>query len=639
MQKQARRENSLHQNQEAILDNYNKLASELQGFWVEDTWDMAECPIEQVELGHRKYRYIKFQCSSQYINTEIKYGFWKKFESRDWGIKGFGRYAGLLNNITFWLNSLKLNIYSLTEWSLDKWIMQLRSYLEEQEKIRYYTSTTISAKQRPTEYKKDDMHITIFRQVYQTLLDKYDEYNETDLLEKDIWTLRDLQLLGCSISNSCKRFDFTSIVQDWAKISTKKYIKYRLTNHNTGVVSAELNSIKKFFCFLAKKYPFATETEIIRNLILEFLNYLASLKLSVSSKRQQLGQVRQFLHVTAREGILSITKEQLVYDDDFPRKVKNLPRFIPEEVMKQLNQNINALPAYLMRMTLVFEETGRRMSEARQLLFDCLTHDSKGNPYLRHYQCKMKKEKLIPISQELVAVIREQQQSVVNEWGEKQKYLFLVPKPQGKGQVVSADHFTKTLNKMAYEKNICDSNGKLWHFQSHQFRHTVGTRMVNMGVPLVVIMRYLGHESPEMTMVYATLHDETLRKEVEKYHQLRVVDFRGETIELEQTLLSSNEDLEWFKKNVQARALEHGYCARPKVLGDCDIPGFDGCYNCPYWRTNKSFLPILRDTLERTNHVLGKAQNYGWQLQINKNMPIKDNLEKVIRSLEGKNNE
>jgi hypothetical protein len=142
-----------------------------------------------------------------------------------------------------------------------------------------------------------------------------------------------------------------------------------------------------------------------------------------------------------------------------------------------------------------------------------------------------------------------------------------------------------------------------------------------------------------MTMTYAHIHDETLRKEIEKYHESIVVNFQGETVELESTILSSNDDLEWFKKNVQARALEHGYCGRPKILGDCDIPGFDGCYSCSHWRTNKNFLPILRDTLERTEKVLEKARNYDWELQIMKNEPIKHNLEQVIKSLEAEHYE
>lgn len=65
-----------------------------------------------------------------------------------------------------------------------------------------------------------------------------------------------------------------------------------------------------------------------------------------------------------------------------------------------------------------------------------------------------------------------------------------------------------------------------------------------------------------MTQVYAHIHDETLRKEIEKYHDSRTVNFQGETVELEETVLSSNDDLEWFKKNVQARALEQRRSAK-----------------------------------------------------------------------------
>lgn len=148
--------------------------------------------------------------------------------------------------------------------------------------------------------------------------------------------------------------------------------------------------------------------------------------------------------------------------------------------------------------------------------------------------------------------------------------------------------------------------------------NTVGFRMINNGVPQHIVQRYLGHESPTMTQVYAHIHDQTLRKEVEKYYESRVVNFQGQAIEVSSTILDGNDELEWFKNNVQARALEHGYCARPKVLGDCDIPGFEGCYNCPHWRTNKNFLPILKSTLERTNNILKKAQDFGWNLQVKK---------------------
>lgn len=303
--------------------------------------------------------------------------------------------------------------------------------------------------------------------------------------------------------------------------------------------------------------------------------------------------------------------------------------------MQQLNQHLDVLPKPVIRMVLVLQETGLRVGELLRLPINCLKHNTGGHPFVQYMGWKMSKENTKPISPELAKVIQEQQQYIRQHLGEKFEYLFCAretgkyrdknpfhPRPK----IMGDSSFIKFLKDLAENFDIKDSSGKRWNFQSHQFRHTVGTRMVNLGVPLHIIQRYLGHTSPAMTMVYAHIHDETLRIEVEKYHESRVVNFQGETAELEETVLSSDDDLEWFKKNVQARALEHGYCARPKVLGDCDIPGFDGCYNCPHWRTNKNFLPILRETLERTLQVLDKAQKYGWQLQINKNKPIKINL-------------
>jgi len=244
----------------------------------------------------------------------------------------------------------------------------------------------------------------------------------------------------------------------------------------------------------------------------------------------------------------------------------------------------------------------------------------------------------------LALVIQEQQRYIKSNFGENYNYLFCARlgkkyfKPVPK--IMKTRSFVNFIQLLADELNICDISGKKWHFQSHQFRHTVGTRMINAGVPQHIIQRFLGHETPTMTSVYAHIHDSTLRKEIEKYHEFKVVNFQGQKVELEEeNILSSNDDLEWFKKNIQARALEHGYCARPKVLGDCDIPGFDGCYNCPHWRTNLNFLTILKDTLERTNKIIEKARNCGWELQVKKNEPIQQNLEKVIKSLESEANE
>lgn len=472
----------------------------------------------------------------------------------------------------------------------------------------------------------------------------YTNYKPSYLeLGDDVW---DASELGVKIAKHTResKLVFLYFKQDWLKKEAKKFIRYQATNKSFSHLQRYVQNLNHFSDFLSQAYPSVTSDDLTREIIVNYIDFLNQKKLANATKNKYLGTLKLFFETCNVNGWFH-TPPYLVRTEDYGKIPKRLPRYIPEEIMQQLNQHLEAVPEPIMRMIILIQETGLRVGELLELPIDCLKFDAKGNSYIQYMNWKMSKEDTKPISFELSKVIQEQQEYISQYLGLDFQYLFCArtgrnqrqnrfePKPE----VMTDQVFIKFLKQLAQEFDIKDKSGKRWNFQTHQFRHTVGTRMVNLGVPLHIIQRYLGHESPTMTMVYAHIHDETLRKEVEKYHESRVVNFQGETAELDKTILSSNDDLEWFKKSVQARALEHGYCARPKVLGDCDIPGFDGCYNCPHWRTNKNFLPILKDTLERTNNVLEKAQNCGWQLQVHKNTPIKDNLEKVIKTLEADN--
>lgn len=471
--------------------------------------------------------------------------------------------------------------------------------------------------------------------------------------EKDVWDVRNLGITKKNLDN-CYTLNFRDISLPWLLDATKKFIQYSLATLSFSTAENRLYYLRKFAVFLKENYPTLSPHQISRKVILEFINFLTGLNLKVSVRNSTIGTIKIFLELSNKNQWADVPKESIIYREDYCRLQKNLPKYIPEDVLEKLNQHLDLLPEPYMRMVLVMQECGMRISELCYLNLNCLIKNNHNNYFLAYHQFKMKKDVTIPISAELANVIQEQQSYIQENLPTNFEFLFcarrnsvthrgvrgfikneFIPSPRP----VNSKTFSDVLNGLAKDRNIHDASGKIWHFHPHQFRHTVGTRMINAGVPQYIVQRYLGHESPAMTMVYAHIHDETLRKEIEKYHEARVVNFQGETVELEDTILSSNDDLEWFKKNVQARALEHGYCARPKVLGNCDIPGFDGCYNCPHWRTNKNFLPILKDTLDRTNKVLEKARNCGWELQVNKNEPIKHNLEKVIQSLEVEGNE
>ena len=166
-----------------------------------------------------------------------------------------------------------------------------------------------------------------------------------------------------------------------------------------------------------------------------------------------------------------------------------------------------------------------RISELLQLRLDCLTQDVRGTFYLRFMQGKMRREHTIPVSQEIARIVQEQQQAARNS-GRSLTLLF----SSSRGNVMKQASFAQRINRLAYDHQIRDVGGKLFRFQSHQFRHTVGTRMVNLGVPHHFIQRYLGHLGPEMTSRYAHIHDATMREKLSEYLQGTLVDVTGKVV-------------------------------------------------------------------------------------------------------------
>ena len=66
-----------------------------------------------------------------------------------------------------------------------------------------------------------------------------------------------------------------------------------------------------------------------------------------------------------------------------------------------------------------------------------------------------------------------------------------------------------------------DSTGALVDFnRTHRFRHTVATSLLNTGVPLHVLQRYLGHLTPTMSMTYAQTLQSTAEAEFLRYRKI-----------------------------------------------------------------------------------------------------------------------
>jgi hypothetical protein len=278
-------------------------------------------------------------------------------------------------------------------------------------------------------------------------------------------------------------------------------------------------------------------------------------------------------------------------------------------------------------MIVLITETGLRATDACTLPFDPLLVDSAGWPCLRFTAAKMRAEHLLPLSARAVQAIRDQQAHVRQDCPDGSTWLF--PSRSNPRLPVPYDTLRRAFTVWQQHIGLHNEAGPTM-VTIHQLRHSLGTRLINSGVPQHVIQRLLTHASPEMTAVYAQLHDTTIRAEFERYCQTRV-DVEGRRLGFDPQAVTA--DAEWVKHRL-ARAsdtLPNGYCGRPSQQ-DCPHP--NACLTCPDFQTTIEFLPVHRQQAQLTRELLTAAEATGRERQAANHRKVLISLDKITASLE-----
>jgi integrase len=210
------------------------------------------------------------------------------------------------------------------------------------------------------------------------------------------------------------------------------------------------------------------------------------------------------------------------------------------------------------------------------------------------------------VDAEVVAIIRAQQ-----EWADhwlaghaaaevRPKYLFLASLKNRHGDKPYSHHTLRThLSVLARRLDIRDAAARLIDFnRTHRFRHTRATSLINAGVPIHVVQRYLGHLTPTMTMHYAKTLAETAEAEFLRFRKL-TADAR----ELEADPRDLYDLLQLDART--DRVLPNGWCLLPPRQS-CDRG--NACLTCDKFATDATFLPELRQQQDRTLHLIDQRQ-------------------------------
>jgi hypothetical protein len=238
---------------------------------------------------------------------------------------------------------------------------------------------------------------------------------------------------------------------------------------------------------------------------------------------------------------------------------------------------------------------------------------------------------MVPLSAKAVAAIRAQQQLVRATWPPGTRWLFprTTANPDGRACFSYATLHAR-LARWQDDIDLRDESGQPARVSAHRFRHTLGTRMINSGVPEHIVQRMLGHKSPQMTARYASLHDTTLRAAFDRYCEQRV-DITGQLTGYDPG--SPAADAEWVKHNLSRvhDSLPNGYCGRPPQQ-DCPHP--NACLTCPDFQTTPEFLAVHRGQRERTAVLIATAEQLGQTRLAAGHRKVAASLDAIIPALE-----
>jgi hypothetical protein len=298
----------------------------LTGMWAENSWQLESIN----EQGEPVQRTLCVAFANVSLNNEFKYALWYQWNQGIWQRYHKRGQRAVLHSLRYlvsWLQDIQSSLRSFLERPLSFWECSLRSWLVQTEQYAPRSSKRLMATTHTYKrYVTEDRRIYLFRTIYHTLVEAYDDREQT---EKDVW---DLQTFGVplNLSQAGHKLNFTLIGQPWLRTLAKRYLAYNLSVHSASDTQRKLTALQHFSFFLAQAAPQAGVADLDRALILHYLNVLRDQHLASVTWRHYLGSLRAFLETCAhRLAVPGLTRELLIFDDDFPPRSDGGTREIP----------------------------------------------------------------------------------------------------------------------------------------------------------------------------------------------------------------------------------------------------------------------------------------------------------------------
>lgn len=619
----------------ATEEKKQKINNFLNSYWDNDEWDIRDAFFD--DLRPSKWglsaKAINFSAFNPLIKDEVKYMFAYRLQEKKIRLITVVAYGTALNHLAEFLNVYYHEATSIVDIPYDKAILQWHSYLVDKE-MNINNDGEISNKK----------YETVFNQLYSFFVNLYDTRDE---YEKDVWDCRKIQGAKITENESDYYLNFTDIPLVFRGL-VKRYIKFRTTNNSHSQCKMDIMTLRLFTNFIHKQEPLWKDLKLLtRGHIEDYLvwykgytygwkgchiDYLICL-------RTFFDYIQRAMYPEAPE----LPSACLIFKEDIPRKPQkneNSIKYIPEGVLQQLEDNLEYLiPSEYIPVVVLLRASGWRISDILNLRYDtCLEHTSQGwylcgdipkTQVLNHH---------VPITDAVAAIV----QSVVEEVKEKSTndnnpnhLLFVRFDGRRKGRCPPGLLIRQALNRLAKKQNITDDQGNIFHFGNHVFRHTKGVELINNGMNILHVQKWMAHASPEMTLRYAKILDTTMRKSWEEATKqgLFRIDESGKIKSINVCDIQNEDILEWeyIRSNLDAVRMPLGYCMKPKKQ-ECHTQ-LNPCLTCRNLCTTPDFIPQYELEIQETKALIERGKAQGRTVWVEKNQTLLDRYQDILSVL------
>lgn len=290
---------------------------------------------------------------------------------------------------------------------------------------------------------------------------------------------------------------------------------------------------------------------------------------------------------------------------------------IPESIVYELDKYSNELSSLHKLIYDIFMNTGLRLKEVYFLEEDCIEESR----YENVYQLKFKQHKVlatrkakglgvyhrIMITKELADKISE----YIKETTEKRKkassnLIFLSDAVRCEHMVMDSQPFIRAIKNIILKHNICDEDGKLWHFTVKQCRKTLAVRLIEQGATTAELAYWLGH-----------MCSDTADRYYAEVRKMKLAELNTKFFREKFDILLSSEQLESYSEEerkllytdfrLEYRRVEFGFCLQ-KSLGElCPYRNsLYSCVNCKNLCTGRRYLSYWQELLDQQKLIFDK---------------------------------